>query len=133
MPLHWDISHGKQLMVVVTDGLVAREEVDRMLDEMVAERALGYRKLFDGTHGDTDMPPSDLLALGVRMRALHRHGTMGPLAVIVPVDKWGIIARVLGILAAAKRPMRTFKNARSAHRWLEQQSSQPGLDSKIDL
>jgi hypothetical protein len=119
MPLHWNINHGKHLMVVAAEGSVAREEVDQMLDEMVAEGALGYRKLFDGTHGDTAMPPSDLLALGVRMRTLHHHGTMGPLAVIVPANKWGIIARVLGILATANRPMRIFKAAGTAHRWLE--------------
>lgn len=97
-----------------------------MLDEMVAEGALGHRKLFDGTRGDTTMHPSDILALGVRMRGLHGHGTMGPLAVIVPANKWGIIARVLGILATAKRPMRVFQNAVKAHRWLEKQSSQAG-------
>ena len=97
-----------------------------MLDEMVAEGALGYRKFFDGTHGETTMPPSDLLALGIRMRSLHQHGTMGPLAVIVPASKWGIIARVLGILATAKRPMRVFQNAGKARRWLEKQSSPAG-------
>ena len=119
MPLHWNIIHGNQLMVVVAEGLVARQEVDRMLDDMVAERALGYRKLFDGAQGDTTMGPSEILGLGVRMRSLHQHGTMGPLAVIVPFDKWGIIAGVLGMLAAAKRPMRIFKNAGKARQWLD--------------
>ncbi len=106
-------------MVVVAEGLVARQEVDRMLDDMVAERALGYRKLFDGTLGDTAMGPSEILELGVRMRSLHRLGTMGPLAVVVPVDKWGLVSRVLGMLAAAKRPMRVFQNAGKARRWLD--------------
>lgn len=121
MPLHWNIIPDKRLMVVAADGLVAREEVDRMLDDMIAEQALGYRKLFDGARGDTNMRPSEILALGVRMRSLHQHGTMGPLAVVVPVDKWGLIARVLGMLAAAKRPMRVFQNAGKARRWLDRQ------------
>ena len=126
MPLHWNIIRDQHLMVVVAEGLVGREEVDRMLDDMVAEGVLGYRKLFDGTLGDTAMSPSDLLALGVRMRTLHQQGTMGPLAVIVPANKWGLIARVLGILAAAKRPMRVFQNTGRARRWLEKQSSAAG-------
>ena len=108
-------------MVVVAEGLVARQEVDRMLDDMVAERALGHRKLFDGTLGDNAMGPSEILELGVRMRSLHRHGTMGPLAVVVPIDKWGIVSRVLGMLAAAKRPMRVFQNAAKARHWLDRQ------------
>lgn len=119
MPLHWDISHCDKLMVVVAEGVVARQEVDRMLDEMVAEGALGYRKLFDGTQGDTAMGPLEILDLGVRMRTLHKHGTMGPLAVVVPADKWGLVARVLGMLAAAKRPMRVFPNVAKARRWLK--------------
>jgi hypothetical protein len=121
MSLHWNIIHDDRLMVVVADGPVARQEIDRMLDDMVAEGALGYRKLFDGSQGDTSMSPSEILDLGVRMRSLHQLGTMGPLAVIVPDDKWGIIARVLGMLAAARRPMRVFQNTGKARRWLERQ------------
>jgi hypothetical protein len=119
MPLHWDIDHTHQLMVVVAEGMVTRQEVDRMLDDMIAERALGYRKLFDGTQGDTTMGPSEILDLGVRMRTLHQHGTMGPLAVVVPVEKWEMVARVLGMLAAAKRPMRVFQTVAKARRWLK--------------
>lgn len=121
MPLHWNIIHDQRLMVVVADGLVVHEEVDRMLDDMVAERALGYRKLFDGTLGDTTMGPLKILDLGVRMRTLHRRGAMGPLAAVVPIDKWGLVARVLGMLAAARRPMRVFQDARKARRWLDRQ------------
>ena len=119
MPLYWKIDPADRLMVVTAEGMVVREEVDRMLDDMVAQRALGYRKLFDGTDGDTAMDPTELLALGSRMRTLHRRGTMGPLAVIVPAGKWEIIARVLGMLAAARRPMKVFQNAGSARRWLD--------------
>ena len=118
MSLQWDISHDNKLLVVVAEGLVIRQEVDRMLDDMVADGALGYRKLFDGTQGDTTMGPLEILDLGVRMRTVHQHGTMGPLAVVVPADKWGLVARVLGMLAAAKRPMRVFPNVAKARRWL---------------
>lgn len=119
MPLHWDIDHTNKFMVVVAEGMVTRQEVDRMLDALIAERALGYRRLFDGTQGDTTMGPSEMLDLGVRMRTLHQHGTMGPLAVVVPADKWEMVARVLGMLAAAKRPMRVFQTVAKARRWLK--------------
>lgn len=119
MPLHWDIDHTNKFMVVVAEGMVTRQEADRMLDALIAERALGYRRLFDGTQGDTTMGPSEMLDLGVRMRTLHQHGTMGPLAVVVPADKWEMVARVLGMLAAAKRPMRVFQTVAKARRWLK--------------
>lgn len=43
---------------------------------------------------------------------------MGPLAVVIPDDKYYLIARVLGMLAAAKRPMRVFNNPEKARQWL---------------
>ena len=72
-----------------------------MIDVAVASNALGYRKIFDGTHGDTRMGPIDILAIGVRMRALEKEAEFhGPLAVILPEDKHLILTRLLGILAA---------------------------------
>ena len=65
------------------------------------------------------MSPTDLLSLGVRMRSIHAMGPMGPLAIVIPDDKYYLIARVLGILAAAKRPMRVFKDPEKARQWLD--------------
>src|SRR4051812_27971605 len=118
MPLRWKIDPDDRIVVVVADGQVCRAEVDRMLDDMVTAGALGYRKLFDGASGETAMSPMELLSLGIRMRSFHNQGPMGPLAVIVPAEKWGIIARVLGMLATARRPMRIFNDAPGAYRWL---------------
>jgi hypothetical protein len=53
------------------------------------------------------------------MRAFHATGPMGPLAVVVPAEKFDIVASVLGMLAAADRPMRLFTKIRPAKRWLE--------------
>lgn len=90
---------------------------------MAGSGAMSYRKLFDGTDGDTSMTPDDLLQVGVRMRDFHALGPMGPLAVVVPAEKGEVVARVLGILAAADRPMRVFQSVRPALRWLERQKS----------
>lgn len=119
MALHWTIYSQKALFIATAEGLVEKADVDRMIDVMVASNILGYRKLFDGTSGDTKMGAVDLLALGVRMRELHALGPMGPLAVVVPEDKYVLLSRVLGMLAAAKRPMRIFDDRRKALQWLE--------------
>lgn len=120
MPLHWTIDTRLRLFAAVCDGDVTQEEVHRMIDVAVASNALGYRKLFDGTHGDTRMGPLDILAIGVRMRALERAAEFhGPLAVILPEDKHLILSRLLGILAANKRPLRVFGDADRARKWLD--------------
>jgi hypothetical protein len=109
----------ERLFTVVAEGNVSRDDIEACVDAMSGGGAMPYRKLFDGTLGETSMTPMDLLAVGARMRAFHASGPMGPLAVVVPAEKFGIVASVLGMLAAADRPMRLFAKIQPARRWLE--------------
>lgn len=119
MALHWKISSEERLFEVVCDGLVEAAEIDKMLDVLVGSDALGYRKLFDGSGGDTRMGPLDILHYGARMRALHAGGdVLGPLAVVISDSKYPLLARVLGILSVPKRPLRVFSDAGKARAWL---------------
>ncbi|MDP1838385.1 MAG: hypothetical protein Q8N31_12455 [Reyranella sp.] len=123
MPLHWTIDPQQKLVTAVAEGDVTRVEFDAFLDDMARADANSYRKLFDGGRGDTHMGAEDILALGARMRASHGNGPMGPLAVVVPEGHVETIGRVLGMLAAAKRPMRVFRQLGPARKWI---SNQPG-------
>lgn len=128
MPLHWTIDSRLRTFVATCDGNVGLAEVNEMLDAVVGANGLGYRKLFDGTNGDTQMSSVDMLGVGVRMRALQ-DGIQdhGPLAIVVPDDKYAMMSRVLGILAAAKRPMRVFNDAGKARKWLDSPAIRTGL------
>src|SRR5262245_42746024 len=111
VPLRWTIKSDERLFEVVCDGLIDVAEVHEMLDALEGGKALGYRKLFDGTSGETTMGPLDILNIGVRIRSLHAvNVTLGPVAVVAPDDKYELLSRVLGILAAPRRPMRIFKD-----------------------
>jgi len=125
MTLRWKIDSEEQIFEVVCDGLVEGAEVDQMLDVLVASRALGYRKLFDGTRGETRMGPLEVLKVGVRIRALHAgYRVLGPLAVVAPDDRYPVLARVLGILAVPPRPMKVFSDVRRARAWLNSRALQ---------
>ena len=122
MPLHWSINSAERRFEVVCDGLVDAPEVHKMLDVLVGSEALGYRKLFDGSRADTRLGPQDILSIGVRLRSLHADSVaLGPLAVVIPDSKYELLARVLGILAAGRRPMRIFNDIRKARVWLDSQ------------
>ena len=118
MPLHWTIDPKQRLVTVVAEGEVKRAEVEAYLNAVDQAGANGYRKLFDGTRGDTSMGPEDVLALGVRMRATHATGPMGPLAMVVPGDVAEPFGRMLGMLASAERPMRVFREVGPARKWI---------------
>ncbi len=119
MSLYWTIDSEARLITAVADGNVTSGDIEALLDEMASRGVMTYRKLFDGSQGETEMGPDDLLVLGVRFRQFHALGPMGPLAVVVPDDKAELVARVLGMLAAADRPMRVFSAFAPARRWLD--------------
>ncbi len=48
---------------------------------------------------------------------------MGPLAMVIPPDKGNSLDRMVGMIAAADRPMRVFRDARKARRWIDEQIS----------
>ncbi|TAJ88680.1 MAG: hypothetical protein EPO10_10730 [Reyranella sp.] len=120
MPVRWTINSETRLFEAICTGLVEADEIHRMLDVLVGSDALGYRKLFDGSQADTRMGALDVLNIGVRMRTLHGDGApLGPLAVVIPADKYPLLSRVLGILATPRRPMRVFTEVDRARKWLE--------------
>ena len=120
MPVYWTINSEARLVEVTCTGLVEADEIHQMLDVLVGSDALGYRKLFDGTQADTRMGALDVLNIGVRMRTLHGDGApLGPLAVVIPPDKYPLLSRVLGILASPRRPMRIFSEVERARKWLD--------------
>lgn len=120
MPLHWTIDSRTKLLAVIADGAVDLADLNCMLDVVAGSSILGYRKLFDGSRGETQMGETELLSVGVRLRALHAVDTaVGPLAFIMCDETYWQVARVLGILAVPKRPMRVFKQADKARAWLD--------------
>jgi hypothetical protein len=120
MPVHWDIDTLRQLFVVTAEGDVTRADIDDMLDALEDAGATRYCKLFDATEATTRMDTEELLAIGARIRSLQ-HGAVGPLAFVMQKHRLGRLARLLGILAAARRPMRLFEQSEPARRWLEGQ------------
>lgn len=127
MPLHWTIDSQIKLFAARADGDITLADLNRMLDAMAGAQAHTYRKLFDGSQGDTQMSPGEFLSLGVRMRSIHATGPMGPLAVVLPANKYYLVARALGVLAAARRPMRVFTDPEKARQWL----NLPSIRAKV--
>jgi hypothetical protein len=120
MPLHWTIDSRTKLLVAVADGDVGLRDVEHLLDVVAGSNALSYRKLFDARRGKTQMSSTELLAIGVRLRALHATTpVLGPLAFVVRDQSYGRVAPVLGILAVPKRPMRVFNTVEKARAWLD--------------
>lgn len=120
MPLHWIVDSKERLVIVTAEGAVTGAELEEYIAAMNGAGTMSYRKLYDGSRGNTDLTEEELLAIGVQLRARHTTGDRpGPLALALVPDQFEQVSRVLGILAAADRPMRVFTAIAPARHWIE--------------
>lgn len=114
-------------VVITAEGPVTRAEIDGLLDAVIGAKAVAYRKLVDARAGRFALSAIDLLAIGARVRGLHA-GSVGATAIVLPGDTPRddepddaptLVARLIGILASAKRPLRLFKSVMAGKRWLD--------------
>jgi hypothetical protein len=118
MPVRWTIEPDRELVTVVADGEITYGELVAMVDALHDRNAHGYRKLYDGARSLMRMTPEEVLMLGVRMRVEHERSPMGPMAAILPEEDGEILARLLGMVALADRPLRIFVKTGPALKWL---------------
>ena len=118
MPIYWTIDSKPQLVVVTAEGDVTLTDAEEYLDAIDGGGALGYRKLYDGSGGDVAMNHDEIMAIAARFRSYH-HRPIGALAIMLPHDKAEPVARMLGILASADRPLKLFTSLAPARRWID--------------
>lgn len=121
MPLHWTIDSKNRLFTAVAEGDISRPEFEAYLDTIDGADLHTWRKLFDGLQAHTTMGAENVLAMGVRMRDSHRKSAVGALAIVIQEEKMATFSRVLGMLAAANRPMRVFSDLDAAREWIRKQ------------
>lgn len=115
---HWTIDSRLRQITKMADGELSRQEYQKFLNVIDGAQIHDWCSLFDASNVQLAMTSEDLLHLGVRIRDQISRHTMGPLAIIVPHDTTDSLARFLGFLATANRPMRIFRNIERAQIWL---------------
>jgi hypothetical protein len=122
MPIHWSISHPNKLVIAVCKETLTRKDIEGYLDGVVVADALPYRKIFDMTQAEPEIPDDDMMALGARIRAYTTMGTMGPLAIVASTPESYERAHLFAALADAERPLKIFRELHTARQWLDQQA-----------
>lgn len=117
MPLHWTIDHDERLVVAIAEGHLSTSDVERYLEQVVAEAAMPYRKIFDVSAPGVSLALQEMQALGRSMRRFTKDGAMGPLALIVGAHSH-LQAAIFADGAGVHRPVQIFKTRPEAERWL---------------
>jgi hypothetical protein len=120
MSMHYFIDSRRRLVSVTAEGDITRADVDAYLEAVIGAKALEYRKLFDWRAGKPAMDFSELMSVMAIVRSYHDR-PHGALAVVLSEEQRASdkLARVLGVMLSARRPMRVFSTLRTAKRWLE--------------
>lgn len=119
MPLQWKLNPSQQFVTVTGEGEVTLTEIEAYLSEIERSNAIGWRKLVDLRDAQADLAADDVIALGLRFREADAAGEVGALAVVMPKADPERVMRLLGFLAAAKRPLRIFQAIEPARRWIK--------------
>lgn len=119
VPVNWLIDSRSRLVLVTAEGEVTRAEMEEYLEVVTGAGANGYAKIFDGRSGKAGMDTADMLALGATFRAMHGQ-PHGPLAIVLEPARRHRLQPVLGMLAAAERPIRFFTSLRTAMGWIKE-------------
>ena len=107
-------------MTAVADGGVGKDDALAYLRAMIGAQAGTYRRLFDATHGEPLMNADEIMELVVEVRRLQALFAPGPLATVMPRERFEQFARLLGALAVPKRPLQFFTDPEAGRAWLDQ-------------
>ena len=121
MPIRIRISPLDHMIIGETEGEVTLADLLGYFDSVTAARALHFRKIFDSTNGTSVLSDDDVAVLKTRMQAFVELGKVGPFAVVAGSQRHGRLAAICQTVASADRPMRVFRDIRSARLWLDNQ------------
>ncbi len=121
MPIEYTIDHEKRFVHARVMGVIALKDVEAFTDTVVAQNALTYRKLFDGSQGDGTYDDQDVMALAARAAAYASLARRGPLALIPRPGFGADLARRFINLGKFTGQAKIFDSVDEALEWLHSQ------------
>lgn len=121
MPIEYTIDHEKRLVRARVLGVITLKDIEAFTDAVVAENALTYRKLFDGTRGDGTYDDHDVMMLAARAAAYATLAKRGPLALIPRPGHGAHLARRFVNLGKFDGQAQIFATPEEGLKWLESQ------------
>ena len=121
MPIEYKIDHDKRFVHARVLGVITLKDIEDFTDIVVAQNALTYRKLFDGSQGDGTYNDQDVMALAARAAAYASLAKRGPLALVPRPGVGAELAKRYVNLGKFTGEARIFDSADEALNWLEAQ------------
>jgi len=122
MPIEYTIDHEKRLVHARVLGVITLKDIENFTDAVVAQDALTYRKLFDGSQGDGTYDDNDVMMLGARAAAYATLAKRGPLTLVPRPGVGAELAKRYINLGKFEGQAQIFDTSDEALSWLATQS-----------
>ncbi len=120
MPIEYTIDLEKRFIHTRVLGVIALKDIENFTDAVVAQNALTYRKLFDGSQGDGTYTDDDVMALAARAAAYATLAKKrGALALVPKPGSGAELAKRFINLGKFEGQARIFDTTEEALEWLE--------------
>ncbi len=118
MPLRWTVQFKLKLVTVVAEDDVIRGDFEDYLTMVSNANVSAWRQLINARAARLALTLEDVNQFGARVRVADAQRMAGALAFVIPEADTPELGRLLGFLAAGKRPMRVFHEFAPAQKWL---------------
>jgi hypothetical protein len=121
MPIEYTIDHDKRFVHARVLGVISLKDIEDFTDAVVAQNALPYRKLFDGSRGEGTYDDQGVMNLAARAAAYASLAKRGPLALIPRPNHGADLARRYVNLGKFTGEAQIFDTVDEAMKWLDSQ------------
>ena len=126
MSLEWTIFHDKKLVVVLVRSEITPADLMAMVTAFIGEGAMPYRKLLDATFAPLTLNVAVIGRLS-QMAAVTPEVRRGPVAFVANSDVADEMIQIFDHKLAIERPLRLFRDTKSAMQWLDEIAPPGGL------
>jgi hypothetical protein len=118
MPITFAVDHARGLVVVIVNGVVTREIVDRYFENQQKLGGLNYPRIVECRDIQPQITSPEWQSITTRLRGVTQGLRVGPAAVIVDNEQTCALVDMIAILVSDFCELQPFVDRDSAEEWL---------------
>jgi hypothetical protein len=120
MPISYYIDETSQRIYTRAEGLVTFAELHAHMNAEESSPAASYSEIFDCSGATTNITSEQIRLLAAERQTIANRQPAAPVAVVATNNVFFGMLRMFDVLTEHVRPLRVFRNAQEAERWLDE-------------
>ena len=132
MPISYRIDESRQRVYSRAEGVLTYAELRAHMNEEEGQPAASYSELFDCSEAITNITAQDVRQLAGERQGIAGLQQAGPIAIAATNDNLYGMLRMYDALTEQVRPIRVFRTAPEAERWLDEVTGRQSVSAEGD-